>query len=252
MEQQMNNKKIDFSRIKVGEIVADNYQTAELFQNYGIDFCCNGSRLLEDALMEKEITKERFVTDYNLILSRSEYEKLPPEDWDQRILIKHIVNVHHAYVKSAIPLISDYLEKVVSAHGKKYGYLDEIKNSFLTLGNEMNHHMIKEETILFPLIKYLKETEKFNERPKTRGYGTIKKPIKKMEEEHITAGVCLGRIRLLSNNYTLPADACNTFKTVFEKLKEFEADLFRHIHLENNILFPGSILLEEKINKLHN
>lgn len=243
--------KIDFSTIKVNDLVVDNYRISEIFQKYGIDFCCHGNRPLGEALAEKQVSREVFVNEYNSLISSGSSEGSGVEEGGMDQLIEHIINTHHSYVKSAVPRILEYLDKIVKVHGPKYSYLAEIKSSFSTVGNEMLQHMMKEENVLFPLIRYLLESEKFNERPKTRGYGSIRNPINAMEQEHVSAGELVGRIRLLSNNFTLPADACNTFSITYKELEQFEKDLFKHVHLENNILFPKAIKLEEELNKNH-
>lgn len=249
MKTKIDLDTIDFSTIKVNDLVVSNYKISEIFQKYGIDFCCHGNRLLEEALAEKHISRENFVNEYNSLLSSGNSDNGNVDDWGLDQLIQHIVNTHHLYVKSAVPRILEYLDKIIKVHGSKYSYLAEIKSSFSTVGNEMLQHMMKEETVLFPLIQYLLESEKFNERPKTRGYGSISNPIRAMEQEHVAAGNLVGEIRSLSNDFTLPADACNTFSITFKELEKFETDLFRHIHLENNILFPKAIKLEEELNK---
>jgi len=109
--------------------------------------------------------------------------------------------------------------------------------------------MNKEEKILFHIIKYLVDCQKFRERPKMGGFSTVKKPIASMEFEHTSAGGSMGKIRELTNNFTPPEDACNTFRLTFKELEDFENDLHIHIHLENNILFPKAIQLEEELLK---
>jgi regulator of cell morphogenesis and NO signaling len=127
--------------------------------------------------------------------------------------------------------------------------LSEVQNLFTKVAEEMKSHMMKEEQILFPLIKYLAETQKFNEKPKTGGFGTIKNPIRQMEAEHVSAGNAMDTIRKFTSNYVLPDDACTTFQVTYQELDEFEKDLHKHVHLENNILFPRAIELEELLIK---
>jgi regulator of cell morphogenesis and NO signaling len=165
-------------------------------------------------------------------------------------LTQYIVNNHHAYVKKAIPEITAHLEKVKNAHGKKHQFIGEVQNTFALIAEELTNHMIYEERILFPIIKYLTESQRFTERPKTGGYGTIKNPIRQMEAEHVSAGGAMEKIRALTNNYTLPSDACTTFQVTYKELDEFEKDLHKHVHLENNILFPRAIELEELLLKI--
>jgi regulator of cell morphogenesis and NO signaling len=181
--------------------------------------------------------------------SSSNAESQSYENLELNDLAQHIIDTHHSYVKKAIPQISEHLAKVVAKHSGKHAYLVTINDAFVSVSNELISHMMKEERILFPLIKYLSECKKFEEKPKATGYGSIKNPIRQMEADHIAAGDYMGKIRKISSNYSLPDDACTTFKLTFSELQEFEKDLFKHVHLENNILFPKSIVLEEELNK---
>ena len=162
-------------------------------------------------------------------------------------LIQYIVNNHHQYVRNAIPTITAHLQKTKAAHGNKYDFIAKIENTFARISMELTSHMMKEERILFPLIKYLADSKTFKEKPKTRGFGSVQNPIKQMEAEHISAGNEMEEIRALTNNYTLPEDSCATFQLTYNELAEFEKDLHKHIHLENNILFPRAIELEENL-----
>jgi regulator of cell morphogenesis and NO signaling len=241
----------DFSLIKVKDVVTENFHAAELFEKLGIDFCCNGNRFLKEALEEKQISNNKFWDELNKVNQSISSEEQRYTDWDLNFLTQYIVNNHHSYVKNAIPEIIAHLIKVNNAHGKKYSYIDEVQNTFSVVAEEMINHMMKEERVLFPIVKYLTESQKFNEKPKTGGYGTIKNPIRQMETEHVSAGGAMEKIRVLTNNYTLPADACATFQVTYKELDEFEKDLHKHIHLENNILFPRAIELEEELIKLY-
>ncbi len=249
MDTTIMNSVKDFSKIKIKDVVTENFHAAELFEKLGIDFCCNGNRLLQEALEEKHILDVKFFEELNKVNMSISSDDQRYADWDLNFLAQYIVNNHHTYVKNAIPEITAHLQKVYNAHAKKYLYIAEVQNAFALVAEEMTSHMMKEERILFPLIKYLAETQKFNEKPKTGGFGTIKNPILQMEAEHVAAGGTMGTIRNLTNNYTLPEDACTTFKVVYKELDEFEKDLHKHVHLENNILFPRAIELEELLLK---
>lgn len=240
----------DFSKIKVKDVVTENFHAAELFEKLGIDFCCNGNRPLQEALEEKHISDVKFFEELNKVSQSISSENQRYTEWDLNFLAQYIVNNHHTYVRNAIPDINAHLQKVYNVHGEKYSYIAEVQNIFTLVAEEMMSHMMKEERILFPLIKYLTKTQKFSEKPKTGGFGTIKNPIRQMEAEHVSAGGAMEKIRTLTNNYLLPEDACTTFQVTYKELDEFEKDLHKHVHLENNILFPRAIALEEKLIKL--
>jgi len=241
-----DNKK-DYLVMKVKDIVTENFRAASLFESFGIDYCCNCNQMLKEALDKNKISSDKFAVELNKVNQSTETPRY--NEWDLIFLAQYVVNNHHTYVKNAIPEITAHLQKVYNAHAKKYSYIAEVQNAFALVAEEMTSHMMKEERILFPLIKYLAETQKFNEKPKTGGFGTIKNPIMQMEAEHVSAGGAMEIIRSLTNNYSLPEDACTTFKVTYKELDAFEKDLHKHVHLENNILFPKAIELEELLLK---
>lgn len=236
-----------FPQRKIKDIVAENFHTVPLFEKYKIDFCCKGQRSIQEAIDEKKLSINEFYDELSKVYESAISDVKSFEEWDLVELSDYIVATHHVYVKNAIPLITLHIEKVINAHSKKYPFLLELQHVFGALANEMNAHMMKEEKILFPLIKYLVDTSKFNEKPKTSGFGTIKNPVNQMESEHISAGSATEKLRELTDDYKLPEDACTTFQVLYKELNEFEFDLHKHVHLENNILFPRAIKLEEKL-----
>lgn len=244
MKTKSINSTVEFSNIKVKDIVTQNFHASELFEKLGIDFCCNGNRPLKEALEEKQISNEKFIEELNKVNQSISSDNQRYNEWDLNFLAQYIVNNHHTYVKNAIPQITAHLDKVFNAHGEKYSYISEIQKEFRLVANEMISHMAKEEKILFPLIRYLVDSKNFGEKPKSGGYGTIQNPIRQMEAEHVSAGGAMEKIRDLTKNYSLPKDACTTFQITYKELDEFEKDLHKHIHLENNILFPRAIELE--------
>ena len=231
----------------VKEIVAQNFQTAQVFEKYGIDFCCKGNRPLNKAAEEKKINVKELISELEGSFKTESNSQERFNEWDLVFLSNYIVNNHHAYVREAIPRIQAHLEKVENRHGKSHSHMLTVNKLFKQLSDELFAHMLKEEKVLFPIVKYLEDCKKFNERPKNSGYKTIKNPINAMEFEHDGAGNIMAKIRNLTDNYNLPADACTTFTLTYKELDEFEHDLHKHIHLENNILFPKAIKLEEEL-----
>jgi regulator of cell morphogenesis and NO signaling len=167
--------------------------------------------------------------------------------WNCDYLTDYIVQTHHEYVNQAIPEILPLAQKVVEVHGTRHSELATIQSLFQQLSNEMLLHMKKEELVLFPYIKKLAQAESDGKGVERPGFGSIKTPISVMVTEHETVGIILKRISKLSKDYTPPEDACNSFRLLFDKLKEFEADLHIHAHLEDNILFPKAIALEQAL-----
>ena len=230
----------------VAEIVTENIKTADIFKKNGIDFCCGGNVNVADVCEKKGV-------DYNAIKEEIlNIEKAPSgvqdfNTWDLDFLADYIINTHHKYVAEANELIIQYSDKVAKVHGHHYTEVVEINKLFHAIANELNSHMQKEEMMLFPFIKQLAVAKKNNESILPPPFGTIRNPINMMEAEHTGAGEILEKIAQLSNNHTPPEGACNTFRALYAKLEEYQNDLFQHIHLENNILFPKAISLEAEL-----
>jgi regulator of cell morphogenesis and NO signaling len=230
--------------VTVGEIVAQDFRAGALFQKFGIDFCCGGKRSVSDACRSAEVAPE-IVLD---ALKRLSAEAPSPDrasDWPLDRLLEHIVVTHHAYIRSAGPTIVTYLGKLVSVHGSRHPELQRIAQTFSRLHRELLTHMMKEEHVLFP---YIDELTRRSDPPKGASpFGTVENPIRMMEREHEDAGKELRLIRELANDFTPPAESCTTYRVCFEELRRFEQDLFRHVHLENNILFPKTVALERRV-----
>ena len=230
----------------LAEIVTDNIRSAIIFEEAGLDFCCKGKRSLKDACAEKKVDVQKIVNEL-INLSGDGNETQNVDDWQLDFLVDYIMNNHHQYVRRMIPVITLHADKVASVHGKNHLETIKIADLFLAVREELEMHMMKEERILFPQIKQMILNQKENSQFFPPAFGTIQNPIRMMEYEHTNAGDALYQIRELSNNYSHPEDACNTFKALYSELKEFEEDLHKHIHLENNILFPKSIELESQL-----
>jgi regulator of cell morphogenesis and NO signaling len=161
--------------------------------------------------------------------------------------VDYILSTHHAYINNAYPYIVEYTQKVSNVHGEYSPETVKIAGLFFDLMNELHSHMEKEEMLLFPYIRQLAEAKRNNNQVEYPGFGTVRNPVRMMEHEHDVAGEIMRQISQLSNNYIPPAHACTTFRLSYAKLQEFEEDLHKHIHLENNILFPKAIELEQSI-----
>ena len=218
-------------------IVTNNHFTVPVLEKYNLDFCCKGKRTLTDACMEKGLSLETVSEELENSSSTSQTNKMPFTEMTAEQLISYILIHHHFYVKQSMPTIIGHLEKVAAKHGGHFPYMIEVLHLFREINTEMTLHMHKEEVILFPRIK---EVSSLQETGQHTNLATdyISAPIQVMEHEHDHAGNILYKIRELTNNYTPPTEACTTFQVSLAELKEFEEDLHRHVHLENNILFP--------------
>ncbi|WP_417886494.1 iron-sulfur cluster repair di-iron protein [Zunongwangia sp.] len=231
----------------VAETVTKNIKAAHIFKKNGIDFCCGGNVSIKKACKKANIDYNELLNELKTI-DEVNSKSNDYKNWDLDFLADHIIHIHHKYVEDTIPLILQYGEKVTKVHGHHYQELSEIFRLFKEVATELGGHLKKEELILFPFIKKLVEAEKLKTSVALPPFQTIDNPIRMMEEEHETAGDIMKQIGILTNNYTPPEGACNTFRAYYSKLDEFEQDLHHHVHLENNILFPKSLALEKEIN----
>lgn len=232
-----------YNRLTLSEIVKENFRTAAVFEKYSLDFCCNGKRLLKDACNEKGINPHNVINEIEKINTTSAKEEIKPDHWELDFLIDYIINNHHSYVNRMLPVINAHSQKIAMVHGSNHPETKRVAEIFASVNSEMKHHMMKEERILFPHIKLLVQNSKDVQADKPY-FKTIRNSIAVMETEHQSAGDGMYEIRKLTNNFTPPEDACNTYRICYQELKEFEEDLHRHVHLENNILFPRAIEME--------
>jgi len=232
----------------IGEMVAKDYRAATVFEKFGIDFCCKGNRTLEEATEKKKIDVDAVRDALQLVLNRPNEENMDFNFWPLDLLADYIEKKHHRYVEERIPLLLQYLNKLCKVHGDVHPELFEINRLFNETAGELTSHMKKEELILFPYIrKMLKKQKDGTAVLNAPHFGTVKNPIKMMMDEHENEGERFEKIASLTGKYNPPADACNTYRVTYALLDEFEKDLHKHIHLENNILFPKAILHEEQL-----
>lgn len=230
----------------VGKMVAEDYRKAEVFKRHGIDFCCGGNISLEQACTDKKANLLKVQEELNEIDNRQSAPEEDFESWELDMLVDHIVGVHHVYIKKANPTIKEFVNRVKLVHGDYKPNVTEISNRFDALAEELDAHMQKEEMILFPYIKQMVNAKK-NGTSISAPFGTVQNPINMMLAEHDSAGNELEMIQKLTEDYVPPKGACATHKVSYGQLKEYADDLMRHIHLENNILFPKALALEKEL-----
>ncbi|HKT79133.1 MAG TPA: iron-sulfur cluster repair di-iron protein [Vicinamibacterales bacterium] len=234
-----------FEQTTVGEVVAADFRAGGVFEQFGIDFCCGGRRSIAEACRTASVDPAAV---------RLALEALPADDgsdsgdvtrWPVDRLIEHIVEMHHGYVRAALPIIGRYLAKLVEVHGTRHPELSRVAAAFDRMGRDLWQHMLKEERVLFP---YVRELAAARGGVSIRSpFGTVENPIRMMEREHREAGDEMRLVRELTNGYTPPSDGCTTYRVAFEELARFERDLHRHVHLENNVLFPKAVALERNL-----
>ncbi len=245
-QNQRRNGQMESMMTKaVKQMVTEDHRTAAVFEKYAIDFCCNGGQTLGAACAARGVDPATVVHDLQQLEAIRDTSVFRPAEWELDALADFIINTHHRYVRRSLPLVLAHIDKVASVHGKNHPELAGIAEHVHAIGDELTSHMHKEEAVLFPYIKALVQTKKQGGDVSTSPFGSIRNPIMMMEAEHRSAGDALSFIRTASNGYTLPPDACTTYTVAYRELEDFERDLHQHIHLENNILFPKAIELEE-------
>jgi regulator of cell morphogenesis and NO signaling len=232
-------------KITIGEFVAKDFRTAATFSKYGIDFCCKGQKTVEEVCDTKNINEVQLLEELNAVLASKNDSGIDFNSWPLDLLVDYIEKTHHRYVEEKTPVILQFLDKLASVHGSNHPELIQINMLFQGSTGELAQHMKKEELILFPFIKKMMGATISHASVQPPHFGTVNNPITMMMEEHDNEGERFRTIAALTNNYTPPEDACNTYRVTFAMLDEFEQDLHKHIHLESNILFPKTKALEK-------
>jgi len=222
----------------VGDFVAEDYRTAKVFEKHGIDFCCGGKVPLADACRERGIDPAAILREIGEAKSTPVARGENFAAWGLPFLSDYIVNTHHGYLRENTEQIAIYARKIAEVHGARHPEAVEIAAIFDKVAADMTVHLREEEEVLFPIIKRIDAARKEGTAPGTEDLETLKASLGKLNHEHDEIGDAVHEIRRLANGYTVPGDVCTTFALTYRMLKEFEDDLHKHVHLENNILFP--------------
>jgi regulator of cell morphogenesis and NO signaling len=231
----------------VREFATEIPNATRIFEKLGIDYCCGGAKPLEAACRQANIPVDAVLRSLEGASVPAVDAAAAPLDFQNASLtdlIGHILTTHHVYVKQEIPRLKHLMVKVVAVHGDGHPELVGVQRTFAALADELTAHMMKEEVVLFPYIERLEMATSAGLPVPQAPFGSISNPVRMMEMEHASAGGALEEMRTLTSTYTPPESACFSYKTLYSALKEFEADLHQHIHLENNVLFPRAIALE--------
>lgn len=236
---------MSFSHRPVGEIVAEDYRRAGVLKRFGIDFCCGGGRTLEAACARENVSVEEVERALETADARpAAAAPARATAWPPDFLADYIVNVHHAYVRENVPTLLAFTQKVARVHGGREPHLVEIARLTEELAAELMDHLEDEERTLFPYVRDVAVARREGRAPEPPAFGTVRDSLAELEREHEHAGALLRELRRLSDDFTPPPHACNTYRASFAKLEEFEEDLHLHVHLENNVLFPKTAELE--------
>ena len=205
-------------------------------EKLGIDFCCGGSATVEEACRRAGVDPSQV---RSLVSGPAQSVGRAWEKESLTALVRFILETHHVFTRDAMAALPPLATKVRGRHGEAHPETRTVETLVQRLVEDLGPHLLKEEKILFPYVESLEEP--------SRGescFGTVQNPIRMMMREHEAVGEILGELRAVTGAYAAPSDACVSFQALYAGLRDLEADLHRHIHLENNILFPRAIALE--------
>ncbi|MEO8041668.1 MAG: iron-sulfur cluster repair di-iron protein [Acidobacteriota bacterium] len=231
----------------VREIALEMPVTTRVFEEFKIDYCCHGDTPFDEACMNVGASPDVVIQKIDSLVDASyggdvkSFAEVPLGE-----LIDHVLDKHHIYTKDEMGHLIPLMAKVASRHGDHYQYLLELKELFEAVCEDLQPHMLKEEMVLFPYIRELEYKYLNKMSAAFPAFGTVRHPISMMTVEHEEVGELLSKMRVVTNDYALPDGACPSFTALYHRLGEFERDIHQHIHLENNILFPRAVELEQK------
>ncbi len=220
---------------------------AKVFEQLGIDYCCGGAKCLDQACRAAGLDVNEVVRSLETTTATTsgEYQAV---DWSAQplaTLMDHIVKQHHAFCRQEVARLELLLDKVIAAHDASHPELRRIKSVFSGLSKDLLMHLVKEEQTLFPYIARMEESKAQGIPFPRPAFGIVQNPVRMMVLEHDNSAVALHEVRKLTGNYQLPSHACNTYRTLYERLRFFESNMHQHVHLENNVLFPRAVTMED-------
>lgn len=241
---EQTDSSADLRTQTVGAIVTRDFRTAAVFEHYGIDFCCGGDVALGDACGAARVDPARVEDDLASVTAAP----LTARDddfasWTLARLMEHIQAVHHTYLRENTARIGAYAHKIAEVHGAHHPELTEISATYDDMAAALATHLDDEEQAFFPAVVRAEAAAGAGEAVDPADAEALRKGVEQLAAEHVEVGGALHRIRDLSMGYALPADACTTYELTFRSLQELEADIHKHVHLENNILLPGMAAL---------
>jgi regulator of cell morphogenesis and NO signaling len=243
--EELSVQNNGFGKKTVGSLLAEQPTRAVVFDRYKIDFCCGGGKTLENACTARGVELELVIADLLAADSKTKEAQEPLEIWLNTSLTKlanHIEETHHIYLKQELPRLAALAEKVARVHGERAPQMVELSSVYQQMRAELEPHMMKEEVILFPFLRSMDAGNL-----KHACFGSVKNPINQMEFEHAEAGAALQKMRELTDDYTPPDDACNSWRALLDGLQGLDSDLRLHIHKESSILFPKAIEAEQRL-----
>lgn len=224
------------------DLVLENPSLASAMERLGLDYCCGGKILLDEAVAEAGLDLNVVVANFEQISTAKDEPNWTSMNIDQ--LIDNILSIHHEYLHEELPRLCKLADKVLAAHGQRHSELEAVAKLVYELQEDLIPHMRKEEVMLFPLARQVANAETLPALP----FGTFANPVRMMTAEHEITGSLLSEMRDLTSNYETPKDACMSYEALYEGLEKLEADTHLHVHRENNILFPAILEKEQSFN----
>jgi regulator of cell morphogenesis and NO signaling len=230
----------------LGDLVAERTQMAIVFERFGLDYCCRGKQTLADAARARGVPPTDLLDALGDLPDAIDTDEVPMTA-DLDVLTRYIVEHHHAYIRSTAPTVLTWLDKLVDRHGAWHPELVHVRATFQRLADELFMHMGKEENILFPYIDAMAASKRAGGNMPRSPFGTVTNPVRVMEDDHALAGELAEELRALTHDFTPPDDACRTYRLCYDELARFAMDLHRHVHLENHVVFPRAVALEQAL-----
>lgn len=214
----------------LGALVAERPERAVVLEHHGLDYCCNGHMTLDAAASAKHLDPVAVADE---LLEVSGPDGTEAESLDAVDLVDHILDTHHAYLHRELPSLVELAIKVRGVHGARHEELARVAELVTAIRDDLEPHLAKEERVLFPAIRSWAEGER------SFPFGSMADPVRMMMLEHDRAGELLAALRAATSDYSPPSDGCTSYRLLYGRLAELEADTHRHVHLENNVLFPA-------------
>lgn len=241
----MNADTMQTAPNTIADLAVAMPQSIPVLERLGIDYCCNGQQTIEGACRAGGISTDELLALINAAPAPAG-ESRPWDHEPMSEVTRFIVDTHHRYTRDAAGMLRPLATKVRQVHGESHGELRLVEKLVHEMAGELIPHMLKEEQVLFPYFGALEEASMLGNEPPVPFFGTARNPVRMMMLEHESVGEKLLEIRTVTRSFELPGDACTSYRALFAAIKDLEQDLHRHIHLENNILFPRAIELEER------
>jgi regulator of cell morphogenesis and NO signaling len=235
------------STTQVAEVAAAHPATIRVFQRHGVDFCCGGKRPLGEVCGEQGLAFEALKGDLEQAIAGAPPDERSWRDAPLAELVQHIVDRYHVWLRAELPRLGAMMDKVLGVHGARHAELAAVAHTFRALVDDLGPHMMKEERVLFPFIVRLEAGAAHGQAPEEGCFGTVENPIRVMEADHEAVRELLLRLRGHTSGFTPPEDACNTYRGLYHGFGELERELHEHIHIENNVLHPRALELEQRV-----